>query len=82
MTTRTAARLTPRQVTAIAGPLDDAAIAEIIATGAGPRELTEACVWVSEEGELSAELQRFPSGVVGRLCEILERTGIRWEEER
>ena len=81
-TAKTAARLTPKQVTAITGPLDDAAVAEIIATGARPQELTEAYVWLTEEGDLGAELRRFPSGVVGRLCEILDRTGIRWEEER
>ena len=60
--------LTRSDVLAIVGRLDDARIAEIIASGATAAELTEAFAIV-DAGE--AGVPRQPSGRVARLCEIL-----------
>ena len=65
------ARLTHDEVIGIIGRVNDAKIAEIIRTGASQAELLEAFTWLSEQGDLSADVQRAPSGAVGRLCVIL-----------
>lgn len=72
------ARLTRDEVVEIIGQVNDAKAAEIILTGATRAELMEAFTWLSEQGDLSAEVQRAPSGVVGRLCEILTADEPEW----
>jgi len=74
--------LTPEEVEHITGRLDDRRVAEIIATGATAEELLEAHTRVIESGEVAAEVQRAPAGVVAQLCEILAREAQYWDEER
>jgi hypothetical protein len=52
------------------GELDDVAVAEIIATGATPRELAEAHAWLANDEALINAGKHLPSGRVGRLVEI------------
>lgn len=65
------AKLTREEVLEIVGPLDDARVAQIIATGATAAELLEAIGWLSEDGYMGADLQRNLSGNVAKLHEIL-----------
>jgi hypothetical protein len=73
--------LTPQDVRDIAGDLDDAQIAAILATGANAEQLEEAMAWASGESDVMGELERPLSGVVARLYDIL-MTGEEFPEER
>ncbi len=55
-------------------PIDDATIAEIIATGITPQELKQACVFVGREFK-THEHREIPLGRVGRVISIIERVG-------
>ena len=66
-------RLTREQVIAIVGTLDDDRLAEIIATGATPAEVTEAFEWLNRGGEMGEELHRSLHGTVAQVYEILKR---------
>lgn len=68
---KTARRLTHDDVIKTAGPLDDASVAEIIASGATIEELEEAVLWASGVTRLGRERERPLSGVVAQLYEIL-----------
>ena len=76
------AALTREEVVDIVGHIGDARIAEIIATGAGPAEVAEAFVWLSEDEYLAGELEKQLSGVVERIYEILRADEPDWEEDR
>jgi len=75
-------KLSRDEIAAIVGPLDDARIAEIIATGATPAELTEAFGWLTRNGEMGAQLRHSLHGTVARLYEILKRDEPRAPDER
>jgi hypothetical protein len=61
-------------VVAAVHPIDDATVAEIIATGATKAELAEACAFVAREFK-AHEQREIPLGPVGRVISILERIG-------
>jgi hypothetical protein len=56
-------------------PLDDATIAEIIATGATPEEFQQACTFFGREKK-THQHGELPTGRAGRVVSILERVGI------
>ena len=62
------------QVLALVHPLDDATIAEIIATGVTRDELKKACAFYKSEKKQHAH-HDIPLGRVGRVISILERVG-------
>jgi len=62
------------QVLAQVHPLDDATIAEIIATGVTQDELRQACLFYKSEKKQHAH-HDIPLGRVGRVISILERVG-------
>jgi hypothetical protein len=73
--------LTPQDVRDIAGDLDDAKIAAILATGANAEQLEEAMAWASGESDVMGDLERPLEGVVARLYDIL-MTGEKLPEDR
>ena len=66
--------LTRDEVIAAVHPIDDATIAEIIATGATEAELAQACHFVAREFK-KHEHRDVPVGTVGQVVSILERVG-------
>ncbi len=66
--------LTRDQVLAHAHPLDDATVAEIIATGATLREFKRACFFCAQEKKTHAHAD-VPAGRTGDVISILERAG-------
>jgi hypothetical protein len=66
--------LTPDEIRAAVHPIDDAVVAEIIATGATHDELVEACHFFAKE-QKSKTIHDVPDGRVGRVVSILERIG-------
>ena len=66
--------LTPDEIRAAVHPIDDAVVAEIIATGATHDELVEACHFFAKERK-SKTTHDVPEGRVGRVVTILERIG-------
>jgi len=60
-------------VVAVFGPLDDVAVAEIIATGATREDLAAARAWIVKD-RAGTNTERFlPDGPVGHVIEIVER---------
>ena len=66
--------LTRDEILAAVHPIDDAVVAEIIATGATHDELVEACHFFARE-QTSKTTHDVPDGRVGRVVSILERIG-------
>ena len=66
--------LTRDEILAAVHPVDDAVVAEIIATGANYDELVEACHFFAKERK-SKVTHDVPDGRVGRVVSILERIG-------
>ena len=66
--------LTRDEILAAVHPIDDAVVAEIIATGANHDELVEACHFFARE-QKSKTTHDVPDGRVGRVVSILERIG-------
>lgn len=64
--------LTRDQILAAVHPIDDAVVAEIIATGANHDELVEACHIFAKERKLRSP-HDVPKGRVGHVVAILER---------
>lgn len=63
--------MTPDDVTAILGPVDETLVAEVIATGATQVELAEAFAWANNDEALMGEGRRLPSGRVATLVDLL-----------
>jgi hypothetical protein len=61
-------------VLAVVHPIDDATVAEIIATGASPAEFKQAAAFFGRE-KRTHEHRELPPGRVGRVISILERVG-------
>ena len=59
-------------VLAVVHPIDDATIAEIIATGVDHDELAQACRFYAKDRAAAAP-EDVPGGRVGRVVSILER---------
>lgn len=76
------ATATREQIIEIVGHIDNDRIAEIIATGASPAEVTEAFAWLSEDEYLGGELEKPLSGIVEQVYEILSAEELESEEER
>ncbi len=74
--------LTRGSVLKLVGPtrLDDHAIVEIIATGASQSDLVEALSRLQRGGEVGAEKMKPMSPIVARLCDILTRETLDWDE--
>ncbi|GAC1043395.1 hypothetical protein [Rhizobium sp. No.120] len=72
--------LTSRDVTAVLGPVDEALIADIVATGATPTELSEAWAWVNSDEALIGEGRHLPAGKVAALVDLLSSDDEEWEE--
>ncbi len=66
--------LTRDQVLAHAHPLDDATVAEIIATGATEKEFKRACAFYAKDKKKHRHAD-VPVGRVGDVISILERVG-------
>ena len=64
--------LTHEDVRAVLGPVDDALVTEILATGASQEELAEAYAWVTNDEALMNIGRPLASSRVGRLIDILE----------
>ena len=64
--------LTRDEILAAVHPIDDAVVAEIIATGATHDELVEACHFFAKDRKSKAP-HEVPKGRVGRVVSILER---------
>jgi hypothetical protein len=75
------AAVTHDQVLEIVGRINDTRIAEIIATGATPAQVTEAFAWLSEDEYLGGELEKPLSGVVQQVYDILRADEPEWEED-
>ncbi len=67
--------LTPDEIRAAVHPIDDAVVAEIIATGVNHDELVEACHFFARGPEEQDHLMTCRRGRVGRVVSILERIG-------
>ncbi|MFC7399986.1 hypothetical protein ACFQU1_22550 [Chelatococcus sp. GCM10030263] len=63
--------LTKTDVVAVLGPVDDAFIADLVATGATTEELTQAWAWVNSDEALMGEGRPLPSGKVAELVDLL-----------
>ncbi len=73
--------VTREQVIDVLGDIDDAKIADIIATGATYEDLEEAAVWAAGEDDVMGKLRRPLVGVAARVHEILTADE-EYEEER
>ena len=59
------------EIRGIVGPLDDAVITNVLATGASAAEVLEADTWLTADDQLGTELGRNRSGRVGQVYTIL-----------
>ena len=71
--------LTRDEILAAVHPVDDAVVAEIIATGANHDELVEACHFFARDRKNKSP-HEVPAGRVGRVVSILERIGLEVKE--
>lgn len=67
------ATLTSEGVRRILGPVDNALLSELAATGASEQELAEANAWVTNDDVLVNDFRPLPKGRVAELVEILNR---------
>lgn len=67
------ATLTKEGVHRILGPVDDAFLAELAATGASEEELAEAHAWVMSDDALVNDFRPLPTGKVAELADLLHR---------
>jgi hypothetical protein len=65
-------KLTPGQARALARPLDDLTLAQVLATGATRAELAEALGWVDNDDAMLNEGRPIPTGRVAQLVELLK----------
>ncbi|UCI21782.1 hypothetical protein FJ970_12855 [Mesorhizobium sp. B2-1-8] len=64
--------LTKDDVTSVLGPIEEATVAEIIATGASADELREAWAWLNGDEALMSEGRPLPGTRVAALIDLLE----------
>ncbi|WP_142848106.1 hypothetical protein [Telmatospirillum sp. J64-1] len=74
-------QLTREQVKAIAGPMDDLRMAEVIGTGATPAELAEARRWVEGYKRTLGDADPLRPTVIDRLCDILRSEEPEWYDQ-
>ena len=63
--------MTSDDVIAVLGPVDEALVAEVIATGATQAELAEAFAWTNNDEALMGEGRRLPTGRTATLVDLL-----------
>lgn len=80
-TTRDAAPITAEQIVDIVGPLTDARIMAIIATGANVEEIEEAAAWADGESDVMGDLRLRATGPVAAVYDIL-RAEDKYAEDR
>jgi hypothetical protein len=66
------AALTRDDIVTVLEPVEDAAVVEILATGATKAEFTEACAWMRSDEALLNAGRKLPSGRVGEIIAILQ----------
>jgi len=59
------------EIKGVIGPLEDAVITSILATGASAAEVLEAYTWLTADDQLGTQLERNRSGRVGQVYAIL-----------
>jgi hypothetical protein len=64
--------MTASDVSAVLGPVDEALVAEILATGASREELAEAFAWVHSDEALVNQGRPLPAGRVAVLVDLLD----------
>ena len=64
--------MTRKDVISVLGPMEDEAIAEIIASGASIEELREAWTWANGDEALMGQGRPLLGTKVGKLIELLE----------
>ena len=64
--------MTRDEVVSVLGPVDEAMVAEIIATGASAEELREAWVWLNEDEALMGEGRPLPGTRIAALIDLLD----------
>ena len=63
--------VTPKDIMAVVGPVDDLVVAEIIGMGATADELAEASAWIANDEAMMNMGQPLAKGRVSRLLEII-----------
>ena len=63
--------VTPKDIMAAVGPVDDLVVAEIIGMGATADELAEATAWIANDEAMMNMGQPLAKGRVSRLLEII-----------
>jgi hypothetical protein len=63
--------LTREEVVSVVGPVDETTIAEVVATQATLKELSEAWAWVNADEALINQGRPMPTGRAAALIEIL-----------
>jgi hypothetical protein len=63
--------VTPKDIMAAVGPVDDLVVAEIIGMGATADELAEASAWIANDEAMMNMGQPLAKGRVSRLLEII-----------
>lgn len=64
--------MTRDEVVSVLGPVDEAMVAEIIATGASAEELREAWAWLNEDEALMGEGRPLPGTRIAALIDLLD----------
>jgi hypothetical protein len=72
--------VSPKDVKAVFGDLDDVTVAKIVASGASPQDLAEARAWITGDDALMNVGKPLPAGRVGRLVDLL--SSIEQEEDQ
>jgi len=64
-------RLTQQTIRAIAGPLEDDIVAEILRLNASEAELEEAVLWLADDAAIADVTRKTARGKIGLLYDIL-----------
>jgi len=64
--------MTREEVISVLGPMDDAGVADIIATGASVDELREAWAWLHGDDALMGQGRPLPGTRVAALLDVLD----------
>lgn len=79
--TKDSAPVSAEQIIDIVGPMTDARVMAIIATGATVEEVEEAAAWADGESDVMGDLRLRPTGPVAAVYDIL-RTEQKYAEDR
>jgi hypothetical protein len=73
--------VSPAEVFAVLGPVEDGVVAEVIATGATADDLLEARAWIANDEAFMNEGRQLAASRVGQLIDILMRLEQQDDEE-